>query len=95
MIQRQPTIMMDEKKEWDGRPTGYELFTSKLGIFSLDALERAADEVMMQDNHEFKVDEQLFDEDDLDDLDFDEDDDDYEEDEDEDYEDDDDEEVDI
>lgn len=66
-----------------GRLTGFEQFSSKLGLVNLDALEKAAEEAENEgaelDVDELDVDEDLFDEDeDLDDLDFDSDDDDEE-----------------
>lgn len=56
----------DEVDEQDGRLTGYEQFTQKLGLVNMDALEQAALEAENED-----LDEDLFDDDDdLDDLDF-------------------------
>ena len=55
----------------DDKLTGFQIFSEKAGVFSLEKLEAAAEEI---ENDEFEVDEELFDDDeDLDDLDFDED----------------------
>ena len=68
-----------EEEEMEGRLTGYDQFSQKLGLVNLDALEKAAEvaaEEEILDVDELDVDEDLFDEDDdLDDLDFDSDDD--------------------
>jgi hypothetical protein len=81
----------EEVDEQEGRLTGYEQFTQKLGLVNMDALEQAALDAEGAEEDELDVDEDLFDDDDdLDDLDFS----DEEEDDDDDY-DDDDSEVDI
>ena len=55
----------------DDKLTGFQIFSEKAGVFSLEKLEAAAEEI---ENDEFEVDEELFDDDeDLDDLDFDDD----------------------
>lgn len=72
----------------DERLTGFQIFSEKAGVFNLEKLEAAAEELENDtsalDPEELgEVDEELFDDDDdLDDLDFDSDDDDDEEDED-------------
>ena len=61
----------EKNKEYESRPSGYEIFSSKLGLLNLDALEQAADAILQQENYDFKdVDAQLFEEEDFDDLDF-------------------------
>ena len=58
----------------DDKLTGFQIFSEKAGVFSLEKLEAAAEEM---ENEEFEVDEELFDDDeDLDDLDFEDDEDD-------------------
>jgi len=88
--QQQSNSNQEEKnKEYDSRPTGYEIFSSKLGLLNLDALEQAADAILLQQgidaeddtygdiyDLEQRVDEHLFVDEDLDDLDFEDDDDD-------------------
>ena len=61
------------------RLTGFQIFSEKAGVFNLEKLEAAAEE-MENDTSALPVDEELFDDDDdLDDLDFDSDDDDDDE----------------
>jgi hypothetical protein len=61
----------EEVDEQEGRLTGYEQFTQKLGLANMDALEQAALDAENEEGDEFDVDEELFDDDeDLDDLDF-------------------------
>lgn len=73
-----------EEKAMEERLTGFEIFSEKAGVFSLEKLEAAAEELEndtspMDPDEIGDVDEDLFDDDeDLDDLDFDSDDDDEE-----------------
>jgi len=61
-----------KEEEMEGRLTGYQQFSEKLGLVNLDALEKAAEEAVNLDVEDLDVDEDLFDdESDLDDLDFD------------------------
>lgn len=65
------------------RLTGFQIFSDKAGVFNLEKLEAAAEE-MENDTSALEVDEELFeDDDDLDDIDFESDDDDDDEDSDE------------
>eukprot|EP00574_Skeletonema_japonicum_P005465 CAMPEP_0201725154 /NCGR_PEP_ID=MMETSP0593-20130828/8644_1 /ASSEMBLY_ACC=CAM_ASM_000672 /TAXON_ID=267983 /ORGANISM="Skeletonema japonicum, Strain CCMP2506" /LENGTH=284 /DNA_ID=CAMNT_0048216491 /DNA_START=219 /DNA_END=1070 /DNA_ORIENTATION=+ len=64
----------EKKRVMADRNTGFEIFSEKSGVFNLEKLEAAAEEI---ENDVGDVDEDLFDDDeDLDDLDFDSDDDD-------------------
>ena len=77
----------EKRRVREERMTGFQIFSEKSGVFHLDKLEAAAEEVENNndgDDDGIDVDEELFDDDeDLDDLDFDSDDDDDEEDSDE------------
>ena len=71
----------EKKRVLAERNTGFDIFSEKSGVFNLEKLEAAAEEI---ENDVGDVDEDLFDDDeDLDDLDFDSDDDDDDEDSDE------------
>jgi len=71
----------EKKRVMADRNTGFEIFSEKSGVFNLEKLEAAAEEI---ENDVGDVDEDLFDDDeDLDDLDFDSDDDDDDDDSDE------------
>lgn len=64
--------MKSKEEEMEGRLTGFQQFSEKLGLVNLDALEKAAEEAGNVDVEDLDVDEDLFDdESDLDDLDFD------------------------
>jgi len=73
---------LNEEELIEGRVSGFEQFSQKLGLANFDALEKAAEEAENEEGdvenlnvEELEVDEDLFDEDDdLDDLDFDSDD---------------------
>jgi ribonuclease E len=70
----------ERKKVMAERLTGYQIFSEKSGVFNLEKLEAAAEEM---ENDVGDVDEELFDDDeDLDDLDFDSDEDDDDDDDD-------------
>lgn len=73
----------EKQRVMEERMTGFQIFSEKSGVFNLDKLEAAAEEVENNggdDDDGIDVDEELFDDDeDLDDLDFDSDDDDEDE----------------